>query len=268
MRLLRSVAAFEAESLIVLPQMLQALVTAIERGAPAPDSLRFIAVGGAHVPSAVLARAYDLGLPVYEGYGLTECGSVVALNTPAAHRTGSVGRPLSHARVDIDARGDVCVSSPAVCGYTGGSHVPRRFATGDLGRLDADGFLHITGRRKNVFITSFGRNVSPEWVEAELTAEAPIAQAAVFGEARPWNVAVVVPRSGAADASSITAAIDRVNERLPDYARIGDWCYAAEPFTAANGLATANGRNRRSAVWARYGARVNAVFDGALELIA
>jgi long-subunit acyl-CoA synthetase (AMP-forming) len=268
LRLLRTIGAYEAESLILLPQMLAALIAAIERGAALPASVRFIAVGGARVASALLERAERLRLPVYEGYGLTECGSVAALNTPAARRAGSVGRPLPHVRVDVDARGEIHVSGPSVCGYVGGSHVPSRLATGDLGHLDDDGFLHVDGRRKNVFITSFGRNVSPEWVETELTAESGIAQAAVFGEARPWNVAVIVARSAAASPAETEAAIDRVNERLPDYARVGEWFYAEEPFTHPNGLLTANGRNRRAAIWGRYAARVNAVYDRAVERIA
>jgi long-subunit acyl-CoA synthetase (AMP-forming) len=147
-----------------------------------------------------------------------------------------------------------------VCGYTGERHVPAEIATGDLGHFDADGFLHIAGRRKNVFITSFGRNVSPEWVETELEAHAAVAQAAVFGEARPWNVAVVVP-APAADATAIAAAIARANAGLPDYARISDWILAHEPFTPANGLLTANGRTRRAAIFDLYRDRIDARYD-------
>lgn len=268
LRLLRALETYRPESVILLPQMLAGMIAAIERGGAAPASLRFIAVGGARVASALLARADELGLPVYEGYGLTECGSVVALNSPRARRAGSVGKPLPHANVTIDARGEIHVAGPAISGYTGGTHVPERVATGDLGHFDASGFLHVDGRRKNVFITSFGRNVSPEWVETELACEPELAQVAVFGEARPWNVAVVVPRAAGARAADIQAAVERTNRRLPDYARIHDWLHAEEPFTPTNGLATANGCARREAIWARYAARVNAVYDHAVERIA
>jgi long-subunit acyl-CoA synthetase (AMP-forming) len=171
---LRCMDRYRPQSIILLPQMLAALVTALEHGAPAPSSLRFVAVGGGRVSPALLERADRLGLPVYEGYGLTECASVVALNTPAARRVGSVGRPLPHVRLDVDTHAELHVSGPAVSGYVGGANVPQRFATGDLGHVDADGFLFVNGRRKNVFITSFGRNVSPEWVESELTEQGHI----------------------------------------------------------------------------------------------
>lgn len=267
-KLLAAVDAYRPESLILLPQMLAGVLAALERGAPAPRSVRFIAVGGARVASALLARADALGLPVYEGYGLTECGSVVALNSPRERRAGSVGKPLPHAKVTVDARGEIHVEGASVSGYTGGDCVPPRFATGDLGRFDTDGFLHIEGRRKNVFITSFGRNVAPEWVETELAAEPELAQVAVFGEARPWNVAVVVPRGASMRPADVAAAVERTNRRLPDYARVHDWIYAEQAFTAANGLATANGRNRREAIWSRYESRINARYDDTVERIA
>jgi len=265
--LLRCLDVYRPESVILVPQLLAALVAALERGAPRPSSLELVAVGGGRVSAALLARADRVGLPVYEGYGLTECGSVVALNTPAARRVGSVGRPLPHAEVTIDARGEIHVAGAVVSGYVGGEHVPRRLATGDLGHFDADGFLYLDGRRKNLFITSFGRNVSPEWVEAELCDEAAIAQAAVFGEARPWNVAVVVPRPGARD-EQVRAGVEAANRRLPDYARVTDWLVAAEPFTPQNRELTTNGRNRREAIWIRYRKELDALYDRSLELTA
>jgi long-subunit acyl-CoA synthetase (AMP-forming) len=263
--LLRCLERYRPESIILVPELLAALVAALERGAPRPVSLKLVAVGGGRVSPALLSRADRLELPVYEGYGLTECASVVALNTPAARRIGSVGRPLPHVDLTIDARGEIHVGGAAVSGYVGGDHVPQRFATGDLGYLDAEGFLHVNGRRKNLFITSFGRNVSPEWVEAELTEEASIAQAAVFGEARPWNVAVVVPAPGAQRAD-VQAAIDAANRRLPDYARIGNWIAAEEPFMPSNGQSTTNGRNRRATIWNRYRGRLDALYDNLLDL--
>lgn len=265
--LLRCLGTSRPGSIILVPQLLAALVAALEAGGPRPLSLDFVAVGGGRVSPALLARADRLGLPVYEGYGLTECGSVVALNTPAARRVGSVGRPLPHAQVSIDARGEIHVAGAAVSGYVGGEHVPQRFATGDIGHFDADGFLYLDGRRKNLLITSFGRNVSPEWVEAELCDEEAIAQAAVFGEARPWNVAVVVPAPGARD-DQVRAAVEAANRRLPDYARVTDWLVATEPFTPQNGALTTNGRNRREAIWIRYRKLLDALYDRSLELTA
>jgi long-subunit acyl-CoA synthetase (AMP-forming) len=201
---------------------------------------------------------------VYEGYGLTECASVVSLNRPAGRRIGSVGRALPHAGVRIAADGEIHVSGGAICGYLGDEHgAPPEIATGDLGRIDADGFLHLGGRRKSVFITSFGRNVSPEWVEAELVRERPIAQAALFGEGRPWNVAVLVPTPGVGP-DQIQNAVERVNADLPDYARVGAWLRADEPFTPANGLLTMNGRNRREAIGNRYRWRIDACYDDVL----
>jgi long-subunit acyl-CoA synthetase (AMP-forming) len=266
-KLLRAIEQYEPQSMILVPQLLAALVAALEQGAPRPESLELVAAGGARVSAALLARADRVGLPVYEGYGLTECASVVALNTPDARRVGSVGKPLAHVDLAIDKSGEIHVGGPALGGYVGSEHTPRRFATGDLGYLDADGFLHITGRRKNVFITSFGRNVSSEWVEAELCDGSSIVQAAVFGEARPWNVAVVVP-GGAATRLDIEAAIDAANGRLPDYARVDDYLVADEPFTPANGESTSNGRTRRAAIWTRYSTRIAALYDDRLDLTA
>jgi long-chain acyl-CoA synthetase len=245
---LAAIERWEAQSVILLPQMLVALTSALEAGARLPRSLRFAAVGGARTAPALLERARRAGLPAYEGYGLSECGSVVTLNHPGADRPGSVGRPLAHARVRIE-RGEIEVKRQG-----------RWFPTGDLGRLDADGFLYVEGRRKNVLITSFGRNVSPEWPEAELVAQPAIAQAAVFGEARAHLCAVLVAASAALSDAALERQVDAANARLPDYAQVRGWVRADASFTSQNGLATANGRPRREAIWQTYGKR----FDGLL----
>jgi long-subunit acyl-CoA synthetase (AMP-forming) len=265
-RLLACLHAHRPHSVILLPQMLAGIVAAVETGSSPPSSLRFAAVGGGRVAASLLERADRLALPIYEGYGLTECGSVVALNTPKARRLGSVGRPLAHVALRIDADQQIFVRGAAMAGYIGDSaSASGEIATGDIGRLDADGFLHIEGRRKNIFITSFARNVSPDWVEAELVARRSIAQAAIFGEARPWNVAVIVPSPGNGTPSGIQADIDATNAHLPDYARVHQWVLAPEPFTTANGLLTANGRNKRTAIWGRYRAQIDACYDDCLR---
>src|SRR5574340_82118 len=245
----------DATTTILTPQLLHAMVAAIEAGHPAPPQLRFVAVGGAPVAPRLLQRAEALGLPVFEGYGLSECTSVVALNTEAEHRIGSVGKPLPHARVKFAEDGEILVAGATLLGYTGDAPLqPDGFwPTGDIGHLDEEGFLHLTGRKKNIFITSFGRNVSPEWVERELTLHPAIAQAAVFGEARPWNVAVIVPRGATPEAlAAVNQAIDEANRVLPDYARVKHWIPAQTPFLPQNGQLTANGRLKRDAIWRLY----------------
>ncbi|WP_295914527.1 AMP-binding protein [uncultured Xanthomonas sp.] len=243
---------YQPHSVILVPQLLLGLVMAAERGVPLPASLRYLAVGGGRVGPGLLRRAAALQLPVFEGYGLTECASVVALNRPEAQRLGSVGRPLPHARVQV-VDGELQVEGVRCLGYLGApGPAPGPIATGDLGHVDADGFVHITGRRKHVFITAFGRNVSPEWVESELLQHPLIAQAVVCGEARAHNLAVLWPRRAGEDDAALRGALAEVNAGLPDYARVAGFVRAAAPFSAADGLLTGNGRPRRDAILQRY----------------
>lgn len=253
-RMLGALIQCRATTTILTPQLLHALVAAITAGHPAPGQLRFVAIGGAPVATRLLQQAQTLGLPVFEGYGLSECASVVALNTESERCVGSVGKPLPHARLKFATDGEILVAGATLLGYTGNAPVSDEFwPTGDIGYLDEQGFLHLTGRKKNIFITSFGRNVSPEWVERELTLHPAIAQAAVFGEARPWNVAVIVPRGNAPETiSAVNQAIAEANSVLPDYARVKYWLPAQTPFLPQNGQLTANGRLKREAIWALY----------------
>jgi long-subunit acyl-CoA synthetase (AMP-forming) len=202
----------------------------------------------------MLARAATAGLPVYEGYGLSECGSVVCLNTPGAARPGSVGRPLPHARLRIDEHGEIHVGGTAMAGYIGDAECSPNgeIATGDLGSIDADGYVHVSGRRKNLFINSYGRNLSPEWIESELTQEPGIGQAVAFGEARAQVVALIVPTHARVTPDAICDGVSRANARLPAYARVARYHVASERFSLANGLLTANGRPRREKVLERY----------------
>ncbi|WP_306391868.1 AMP-binding protein [Telluria beijingensis] len=258
---LDTIARTRAESVILLPQMLQALVAAARTGDARLHTLKFIAVGGAKTPPALVAAAQAKGFPVYEGYGLSECGSVVSLNLPGRARTGSAGRPLPNRRVRIAPDGEIEVGGGAMAGYLGQSApAPDGWlATGDLGRLDADGYLYIDGRKSNVLVTAYGRNVSPEWPESLLLGTGVVAQAMVVGEARPFLAAAIVPASPELPDEAIGAAVAGVNRALPDYARIGAW-FRSAPFGEADATATANGRLRRAAAQARCAADIERLY--------
>ena len=259
LRLRATLAEVQPHSLILVPQLLDGLLLSMQAAGPLPKPPRLIAVGGARVAPHLLQRAQEAGLPVFEGYGLSEAGSVVCLNRPGEVCPGSVGRPLPQLRLEIDAAGEICIDGPRFLGYLGAAPpLPGPLRSGDLGHIDHQGRLHVEGRLGERFITSYGRNVSPAWIEGALLAEAAIAQAVVTGEAQPWNLALVWPHDPALEQGELLAAVARANRDLPDYARIGGVLRLAQPLSIDGGLLTANGRPRRAAVLARYGCAIDA----------
>jgi long-subunit acyl-CoA synthetase (AMP-forming) len=263
-QMMQALEKYAATTAIFSPQMLQGAVShlaASERSSPA--LLRFIALGGAAVSKRLLDESERLGLPVYEGYGLSETASVASLNLPGQYRKGSVGKPLPHMQVMISTEGEVLLRGNAFLGYLGEKGVEQNdgwWRTGDIGYLDDEGFLFLSGRIRHVFITAYGRNVSPEWVERELILEPAIAQVALFGEAKPWNVAVIVP-AGEVDDAQIESAIQHTNQMLPDYARVGQWLRADAPFSLINGQLSGTGRIRRLAIAEHYLSRTEALYQ-------
>jgi len=251
-------------SVILLPQMLRAWAGfLLESGQRAPGSLKLVAVGGAAVGARTILGARSVGIPAYEGYGLSEGASVQTLNLPGADRGGTTGRVLPHARLRVAAGGEIEVAGSLFAGYLGdASPVPQWWPTGDLGEIDPDGYLHVHGRKKQVLITAFGRNVSPEWVETALRGEHAIAQAVVFGDAQPALSAVVWPARPDTPGDALEAAVRAANATLPDYARVQHWVRACAAFSAETGLATTNGRPRRAAI---LSAHADALGIGALE---
>ena len=256
------------ESLILTPELLKALVFLITHHGVELKALRFVAVGGGKVSPELLEKATAIGLPVYEGYGLSECGSVVALNRPSASKPGTVGKPLAHVSVTIAEDGEVMVSGNAYSGYLGevqsrevqssemqieqASSVLRSVATGDLGYFDDEGFLVINGRKKNLIISSFGRNLSPEWIEAKLSANPTIGQVIVVGDGQPYNVAIVTAAIQSVTPHQINEVVGLINQSLPDYAQIKYVIPSVQPFTPVNGLLTANGRLKREVIIDTY----------------
>lgn len=252
----------QATTTILIPQMVDLLVNKLESGSPFRHNLRFVAVGGAAISEEVLRRAAEVELPVYEGYGLSEATSVVSCNVPGENRIGSVGKVLPHVQLRITEDGEIRVKGALFNGYLGEGAVDvdrdGYLATGDLGSLDQQGYLTLQGRKKHLLITAFGRNLAPEWVERELVAQPALLQAVLFGDGRPWNVAVLVASTPSAEV--VQHAVERVNRQLPDYARVCRWILAEEPFTVANGEWTGTACPRREEIWKRYGVQIEALY--------
>jgi long-subunit acyl-CoA synthetase (AMP-forming) len=264
---------YQAESIILLPQMLQAMVAHSTKQDPRLKSLKFVAVGGGKTPVTLIKTAKSLGIPVYEGYGLSECASVLALNTPNNERIGSVGKVLANRSVRISEDGEIEVKNVGLPHYlenaegltseakgtpamTNDNWLP----TGDLGHLDDEGFLYLDGRKKNVLITSFGRNISPEWPESLLLGSGLFKQAIVVGDGQAQLGALLVAAKDDLSDEAIQLAITAVNQDLPDYAQIGPWMLATEPFTPNNGLATANGRLKRDLIKHKFNNQIELLY--------
>jgi long-chain acyl-CoA synthetase len=254
-RLIGALADNGVTSAIMVPELLRGTMAALFRSKTALPDLKYVAVGGARVSSSLLEMAHRLRLPVYQGYGLSEAASVVALNTVESDRQGSVGKPLPHVKLRLAEDGEILIEDPGFLGYSGEAPAPKVYATGDVGHLDADGFLYISGRKSNVLITSFGRNISPEWVESEITTSPAVYQAFVFGEASARLSALVVPTAASESSDPIAAAIGAANAKLPDYARIERWM-TVPPFTTQEGLLTSNGRLQRDVIRKKYAGAV------------
>lgn len=259
--LLATLNQYQPTVTVLVPQLVKILVAAAMQGINLPPSLRYAAAGGAPVSPALLQRARSLGLPVYQGYGLSEAASVVSVNVPGQDSINSVGKPLPHVKIRIAADGEILVSGNLFSGYLGqAAQQHTEWATGDTGFLDDNGYLHVTGRKKTSFATAHGRKLAPEWIESELTGHDTIAQAALFGEGRSFNVAVIVPVNERA-ALEVGTIVERLNRTLPDYARVTDWIIADEPFTTRNGLASAAGIINRQAVTNKYADRIERIYD-------
>lgn len=236
---------------IMLPHMVdECLVFYQGKEQKIPPSWQFIAVGGGMVRHQVLASLTELGFPVFQGYGLSECGGVVALNAPGEHKNGTVGQALKHVAISSAEDGEILVTGNAMLGYLGDHEktIPTIF-TGDLGLIDKDGFLTILGRKKNTIVTRMGRNISPEWIEGEVLAFPEMHQALMTGDELNDNHLILV--SDASD-DAIDSVILALNQTLPLYAQIDSWCRAKEAFTVENGLLTHNGRLKRHEILKIY----------------
>jgi len=232
--------------------------------------LRWLSTGGAPMPLAVLEAYREAGITIQQGYGLTETSPVIATTRRHANRLGSVGPPIDGIEVRIADDGEVQTRGPHVMlGYWNcpSPVVDGWFATGDLGRLDADGFLTITGRKKELIVLSCGKKVAPTRIEALLAREPAIEQAVVIGDGKPYLTALVAPRWSMLDAAGDAAAdlmtrIDGVLADVAPWERVRKIALVPQPFSAADGEMTLSGKLRRAVIHDRHRERIENLYGG------
>ncbi len=252
-----AVERYRPSATVLVPELLRRWVAELRlSGRLAPDSLRYVAVGGAPVPASLADDGWALGIPVHEGYGLSECASVVALNRMGERAAGTVGRPIGGVDVCIED-GEIVVRGETVMdGYLGAPAANGTWRTGDLGHFDAAGRLVVDGRRDNLLVTALGRNVQAEWVESVLAADPWISEAIVIGHGAPHLTAIVVPRAGAeadfADAARARDIVRYACQELPDYAIPNAVIVTNPAALAAANLLTPTGRPDRAALAAHF----------------
>jgi long-chain acyl-CoA synthetase len=163
-------------------------------------NMKQLTSGGAPLPKYIAEGFLEAGLPLLEGYGLTETSPVISFNSAESFRLGSVGKPLRDVEVRIADDGEILTKGPHVMpGYwknpeaTAAAIVDDWFFTGDVGRIDEDGYLYITDRKKDLFVTSAGKNIAPAELERILGRDEFIEQAVVYGDGRQFVSALIVP---------------------------------------------------------------------------
>ncbi|MEV7323672.1 AMP-binding protein [Streptomyces sp. NPDC093970] len=253
--------------------------------------MRYAVSGGSPLDRNLNLFFHGAGIVVYEGYGLTETSAAATIVPPLAPRPGTVGQPIPGTAVRIADDGEVLVRGPVVFGSYWNNPAATTevlpgdgwFATGDLGALDADGYLTITGRKKDLIVTSGGKNVSPAVLEDRLRSRAPVGQCLVVGDNRPFVAALITldpeavahwlsvrklppdtPLAGLVRDDRLRAevqkAVDHANAAVSRAESIRAFALVEGEFTEANGLLTPSLKVKRHAVTARYAEAIEALY--------
>ncbi|MFI5805272.1 AMP-dependent synthetase/ligase [Streptomyces sp. NPDC051561] len=252
--------------------------------------LRYAISGGSPLDRRLNLFFNAAGIVIYEGYGLTETTAAATIVPPLSPRPGTVGRPVPGTAIRIADDGEVLIKGGIVFGSywnnpVAGGEVLRDgwFATGDLGSLDDDGYLTITGRKKDVLVTSGGKNVSPSPLEDRLRSRPPVGQCLVVGDNRPYVAALVTldpdalqhwlavrkrprdtPVAGLLDDPALRAdvqkAVDYANEEVSRGESIRQFRLVAGEFTEENGMLTPSLKVRRRAVEAAYESEIEGLY--------
>jgi len=248
--------------------------------------------GGAPLGRELAEWYADAGIRIHEGYGLTETSPVIAVNSPKAHRLGTVGKPLSNVEVRIAEDGEILVRGPSVFG--GYWNMPKEsaeafadgfFKTGDIGNLDTDGFLSVTDRKKDLIKTSGGKFIAPQPIEASLKDNALVAEAVVIGDKRKFPAAMILPcfplLEDWAHDNQVTflsreelvrqprvqalyeGVVEGVNEKLARFEKLKKTIVLAEEFSVASGTLTPTLKMKRRAVEARHREEIDALYAAA-----
>jgi long-chain acyl-CoA synthetase len=249
--------------------------------------LKAMVSGGAPLNPEIGRFFLSLGVTLLQGYGQTEAGPVISCNLPARIKIDTVGPPIDGVRLRIADDGEILVAGDNVMkGYwrdpesTAQALEDGWLHTGDVGLIDQDGYLRITDRKRDFIKNSGGEMISPARIEGYLTLEPEISQVMVFGDRRPYLVAVVVPdpefaaayadgeacadlKALAGDAGftkAIGAAVNRVNLTLAPSERVRRFVVAREAFTIANGQMTPTLKIKRHVIREAYGATLDALY--------
>ena len=251
--------------------------------------VRFLVSGGAPLNAEIARFFYGAGFTVYEGYGLTEAGPVVACNIPGRTRLGTVGPALPQVEVKIAEDGEICVRGPNV--MQGYYHRPEDTAqaidaagwlhTGDVGEIDAEGFITITDRKKDLIITSEGENIAPQHVEGLLKQDPLIEEACLIGDKRPYLTVLLVPNRPLLEALArkhgvteewptllernefrtlFRRRLDEVNRTLPLSSRVRNFALLAEPFSQERDELTPTLKVKRRVVVETRRAQIEALY--------
>ncbi|MFH1188437.1 MAG: long-chain fatty acid--CoA ligase [bacterium] len=227
--------------------------------------LRIAVSGGASINISILKFFTKVGVPIVEGYGLTETASAATTNSLSRPKIGTVGRALKHVEIKISATKEILIRGPIVTsGYwkneseTNNSFSDGWFKTGDLGFLDTDGFLKIIGRAKEIIIGTNGENIAPEKIENLLNASSYIYQSLVIGHKKPFLTALIVPQmeniekirknNTSAIETYIWHDIKKINETLSPYEHIKRFYILTKPFNIENNELTPTLKLRRSII--------------------
>lgn len=238
--------------------------------------------GGAPLDKSIAHFFNGIGLPLLEGYGMTETCAPSSVNPTSGYRIGTIGLPMQGTAMAVADDGELCIKSPAVCiGYHNHPEITAQqiqdgwLHTGDLGSIDDDGFVTVTGRKKDLIITAGGKNVSPGELEASVMTSPVVNQCIVVGDRKPFVAAVValdlaetntwLESQGArpcADLTEATAnpivhaeverAVNQANETVSRAESIRKFEIVPDDFTEENGLVTASMKARREAITERY----------------
>jgi long-chain acyl-CoA synthetase len=262
--------------------------------------VKYFISGGAPLGRELAEWYATIGIRIHEGYGLTETSPVIALNNPERHRLGTVGPILSNVEVRIASDGEILARGPSIFqGYwnmpveTAQSFEDDWFKTGDVGHLDAEGYLSITDRKKDLIKTSGGKFIAPQPIEGSLKVNPLVAEAAMVGEKRRFPAVMILPNFALLEewakknnvefdgrdhlcnhprvVELYTQIVEQVNSRLAQYEKMKKLIILPAEISIADGTMTASMKLRRRHLEAKFRDRIEEMYaseSGAPERVA